>query len=271
MPITFSLEGIYEKGQYEVRSILGLDAEDIIPKFYGNSTDGSENFYDFVMKAREIVLRVILNPRFNLDESFSDVRDELYKVISSTRSGQIQLHFKSGTTTVAMIEGSIIKFEVDHFTKLPEVQLTIRCNDPLFKAINPVILTPAYLYAATSGAYVTIPNERSTAPHGFKMDFVINGPILTYKIQDLETNPTWKFELGYFGGFLNGDHIYFSSEQNDRYIYMIRSGEKIDLMDVVYANSVWPVLFPGANKFYFFHISWTVWNDMRYYPRYWGV
>ena len=123
-----------------------MDAEEIVPRFYGfgltttSPLNTKPRFYDFGMKPRNVVIRVVLNPRYKLDETYADIRDELYRNISSNRTGLIVLHFYYGATTVARLTGFITKFEVSHFTQLPEAQITIRCDDPMFRAINSVML-----------------------------------------------------------------------------------------------------------------------------------
>ena len=96
------------------------------------------------MKARTIVIRVVLNPRFNLGETYSDVRDAIYRAISAVRTGIVALHFNSSGATVARIYGFIAKVEsLDIFNQLPEVQATLRCDDPVFRAINSILYTSA--------------------------------------------------------------------------------------------------------------------------------
>ncbi|MET0787177.1 MAG: hypothetical protein ABWY25_10765, partial [Paenisporosarcina sp.] len=127
--VSFGLHLTDPAGKYIIREIAGIDAEEIIPKFYGFGLASTKpRFYDFSMKPRNVVIRVVLNPRFKIDETFSEVRDELYRNISADRTGLVTMHFNSGGTTVARLMGYVIKFEVSHFTQLPEAQITILCN-----------------------------------------------------------------------------------------------------------------------------------------------
>src|SRR4029077_11294562 len=141
--ISFSLSKSDPSAQYMVRNMIGLDTEELIPRFYGFGLVTGPKYYDFKLKPRLIVIRIVLNPRFNIDESYSDVRDTLYRAISAARTGLVTLQFNSGGTTVAQIMGFITKFEVPYFTPLPEVQITVRCDDPMFRAINSVLYKAA--------------------------------------------------------------------------------------------------------------------------------
>lgn len=268
-PISFSLLSAEPNAQYEVRTILGLDADDIIPKFYGSSIDGQSKFYDFGLKPRDIVMRIVLNPRTNLDESYADVRDGLYRIISGNRTGRVKLHFRAGATTVAGIFGQIVKFEAVHFTQLPEVQLTIRCNNPMFEAINPVIFDPSNPGLVANP--ISIPDSISTAPHGFQMEVVFTGTAASFTIQDFETDPTWMFKVTPTGGFLVGDHLYFSSSQGYKGLFIDRSSTLIQLVDKIDPASIWPILFPGANFFHFTNLASIDFVGIQYYASYWGV
>ena len=266
--VTFSLNSASDLDQYMVRTMIGLDNEELIPRFYGFSLQTKQKFYDFGLKAREIVIRIVLNPRFHLDESYSDVRDELYRAISSARSGLIALHFNSGGTTVARIFGFITKFEVPHFSPLPEVQLTIRCDDPMFRAINPVTYLPAELKTTNP---IIIADSLSTSPHGFQMQVTFKAASPAFTVQDLAANPEWQFKVIPSDGFLINDVLYFSSDYSNKYLYMIRSAVTTHLVDKIQPGSLWPIIFPGATTFHFPEIANFNWNKLEYYAAYWGV
>jgi hypothetical protein len=266
--ITFSLSQADPRAQYIVRNMVGLDAEELIPKFYGSGLYTKPKFFDFGLKAREIVTRIVLNPRIRIDESYSDIRDELYRAISATRTGLVTMHFNSGATTVSKISGFITKFEVPYFTQLPEVQITIRCDDPMFRAINPVIFDPPDLSVTNP---IIIADSLSTAPHGFSMRITFKAAAPSFTIQDVPTNPEWKFKVIPSGGFLNGDVLHFSSDYANKYLYMIRGGITTYLIDRVEPQSIWPVIFPGANTFHFVDIASFNWSMLEYYAAYWGV
>lgn len=266
--ITFSLRHSDPSNRYIVRNMVGLDAEDIVPKYYGQGLVSKARYYDFGLKARDIAMRVVLNPNFRIDEAYSDIRDELYKTISASRTGQVILHFLSGGTTVARIAGFITRFEASHFVERPEVQITIRCDDPMFRAINPVIMLPAELKTTNP---VFIPDSLSTAPHGFEMQVTFKATAASFTVQDVQNNPDWKFKVTPSGGFLSGDVLYFSSDYSNKYLYMVRGGTTTHLMDRIDPTSIWPILFPGQNEFWFVDLASINWNQVKYDAAYWGV
>ncbi len=266
--ITFSLGETNPTSQYQVKTIVGLDAEELIPKFYGKGLESSSKFYDFSLKPRLIVIRVVLNPRFNLGESPSDVRDELYRTISANRTGMVVLHFRSGGTIVSIIQGSIAKFEVPYFNKLPEAQITVQCNDPMFRAINPVVFEPDDIGVLET---VSVPDSLSTAPHGFTMQATFTDDPDEFTIQDVDTDPDWKFKVAPLGGFEVGDVLYISTEYANKQVYIVRGVDTIQLIDRIEPGSIWPIVFPGRNTFYFVNKAAFDWNSLEYYAAYWGV
>jgi hypothetical protein len=265
--LSFSLQPGDPGSKYIARSIVGLDAEEIVPRFYGVGLVTKPKYYDFKLKPRDIVIRVVLNPRFSIDESYSDIRDDLYRAISSSRTGQVVLHFHAEGTLVSRIFGFITKFEVSYFTQSPEVQFTVKCNDPMFRAINPVSYKPAELKTTNP---VVIGDNISTAPHGFSMRLTFKATSTSFTVQDAAV-PEWTFKITPSGGFAIGDILYFSSDYVDKYLYMIRSGVTTYLIDRLELNSIWPVIFPGTNNLHFVDIAKFDWNAFEFYPAYWGV
>lgn len=267
--VNFSVSEADPTTQFIVRTMIGLDSEELVPRFYGFGTN-REKFYDFGMKARNIVIRLVLNPRFKLDESYSDLRDHLYKAVSSARTGQIALHLNSAGTT-ARVFGFITKFEVPYFTSLPEVQITIRCDDPMFRAVNPVLYEPDEISSTNP---VIIPDSISTAPHGFEMRMVFTANVSSWTVTPASFAPEWSFTVTPSDGFLTGDNLHFSSDYTNKYLFRSRGtglAEITHLIDRITPNSIWPIIFPGANSFNFVNIANFDWVYMQYFAAYWGV
>lgn len=266
--VSFSLSQADPLARFMVRDMTGLDAEELIPRFYGFGSQTKTRFYDFVLKPRQVVIRFVLNPRFHLDESYADVRDTLYRSISSVRSGLVYLHFNSGGGTVARISGFITKFEVPYFTPLPEVQLTVRCDDPVFRGLTPVSYKEDDIKYTNP---IMVPDSISTAPHGFSFQVTFKTACPSFTIQDQANNPDWKFTVIPAGGFLVGDILNFSSDFINKQLYITRGASTIYLVDKITPDSIWPIIFPGVTNLYFLEIANFNWNKLEYYPTYWGV
>lgn len=283
LSFNFTPRNQFEK--YMIRGITGLDSDELVPRFYGFGLQtGPNRYYDVGMKPREIAIRLALNPNYLNLESTSDLRDDLLRMISATRTGEISLRFNSGASAVAKLDGFIIKFESAYFEALPEVQLTIRCDDPILKSVEPVIYDGdlaeypdiPLVQALTYTGSLTIPDKLSTAPHGFLIKGIFDHSTTGhFKIRDAdaEADADWQFDIDY--AFSVDDELVICSIANQKALY-VNTPTQLYLMDLLSADSVWPVMFPGANTFYFDkyvsggHAAFVV-KRIEFYTSYWAV
>ncbi len=203
---------------YNVKAIDGLDADEIVPRYYGGL--GSSKLYNLLIEKRDVVIRVELNPRFGQYETYSDLRDALYKMIASSRTGRIQLQFKNGIEVVAAISGFISKFEAPNFEKTQEIRLTVKCDEPMLKALTPIVVDVAGL----DPVLTVIQDATSTAPHGFKFEVAFTAFSASFNIKD-PNDSNWAFEIVPAGGFVPNDILLFGSESNNKYLYYLRETE----------------------------------------------
>lgn len=248
---------------YQAKAIIGLDADEITPRYYGYSGTTGDKFYSLSLQKRTIIMRIGLNPRYGNFETASDLRDNLYRVISSARKGLIELRFNNGLDTVAAITGFVSKFEAPHFSKTSEVQITVVCDDAMLRALEPISVDVSGL----SPTSTTINDTLSTAPHGFNFKVSFPAPTASWLITDITFQ--WGFTVTPFGGFLTNDVLNLSSEHTGKEVYLQRGATIIPLADVVTPGSIWPVLFPGEN--FIVCSAGANWVTISYYPTYWGV
>lgn len=265
--INLSFKDPTNQNSYIAKEILGLDAEEIVPKFYGTDLSGSK-YFDLSLKKRSIIVKMALNPKFSENKTFSDLRDDVYKLIASSRTGVVKLLFKNGLVTKAAISGFIIKAEAPTFTSSPEVHLTIDCGDSKLQAIDQVDIDVTGL--DTSNTIIT--DNESTSPHGFRFAVRFSGSTDSFSIKDAD-DPAWVFEVNLTGSssveFVDGDILYFSSENTNKYLYIARSTFPTHLIDRILPNSIWPIIFPGENTFVCSDL--VTWEYIKHFPTYWGV
>lgn len=267
--INLSFRDPTSTNSYVAKALSGIDSGDITAKFYGLGSSSNSKFYTMSLDKRELVIRISLNPKYSAGETITTLRDRLYRGISSSRTGAIDVQFKDGNSVVAAVKGLVTKLEANHFSDTPEVQLTMDCVDPM-------LTSPDFTYPQTDFASPNTPviiDDVSTAPHGFEFEVVFNGPTPFFKIQDEAYD--WKFEVmpgDVFGiiGFQNLDVLKFSSVNNKRHLYMNREGQTIHLLDRLKSDSVWPIIFPGTNEFYITADNFS-WNYIRHHHTYWGL
>lgn len=247
---------------YQVKAIMGLDADEIIPKYYGQGGSG-QSYYELTLNKRDVVVRVVLNPDFPQMESYSDLRDRLWRIVSSSRTGKVVILFKDGNNVVAHLVCMVGKVETTLFTDEPEVQMTFPCDDPMLKSLERYNVGLAGLHPSNT----VITDNKSTAAHGLKFRMTFTAPVSNIVIKDNSND--WQFKASPYGGFQTGDVLHYSSEPGDKYLYMVRGSTTTHLMDVIEAGSIWPIIFPGDNV-----IKTTapvVWSKIEHYLTYWGV
>lgn len=269
---------------FQIQSVTGLDIDQVVPRSYRATgklpaISKSTGFYAMSLLKRQVAMKIGLNPRFSESESFSDLRDALYRIVASTRTGKLNLLFKNRIEVVAILSGFVSKSENPLFEKAQTVQLTIQCDDPMLRApeavelkgLNPTgPVTHGDVVVMPTSSIATIRDNKSTAPHGFAFIMEILQPLAYIQIIDPE-DTTWFFKILPNGGFLTGDVLHFSSEDNNKGLWMSRSSSTIQLGDSITPNSDWPIMFPGDNAFEFGTPDKLKMLDFWYYPTYWGV
>lgn len=248
---------------YIAKSITGLDADEIVPRFYGLSKVSKEKYYNLSLPPRDVILTIILNPFKTAGKTYSDLRDAIYKALAASRTALMGLRFYNGATEVARVSGFVTKMESPQFEEQPTIQLTLNCDDPMLKA-------PSRVSVIESGAELrTVTVDTSTAPHGFIFQLTFTAAIASFYMQDKATNPEWSFVVTPTTSFAIGDKLYFSSENDNKYLYMVRGSTTTHLVDKIAPGGIWPILFPGDNEMV--HSPEITWNMIQYYPTFWGV
>jgi hypothetical protein len=265
---TLSMAKVSSKDKYLLKGHAGLDADDIVRKFYGFGNQTKPRFFTASIVKRDVVLRIQLNPNYAINESFSDIRDELYRSISLNRTGVLDLLFTAGGGISAKLTGFIKKFEVPLSSEVPELQMTIQCIDPVLRGINPIILNAADLGESSP---IIIGDNVSTAPHGLSFAVEFLEPWSWFVMQDKFSFAEWSFQVVPTDGFLTGDVLHVVTDYGKTNVYVDRDGSIIPLMDKVSPGSMWPLIFPKNNTFFIPDINRMQWVHLTYYPAYWGI
>jgi hypothetical protein len=251
------------RNAFNIKEITGLDADEILAQPHVGT--GSSKEYTLFTQNRNVVFLISLNPRQGEGESHSDLRDAIYKAVSSSRAGAVDLYFKNGSEVVATLSGFVSKIEAPHFARTQEVTLTIFCRDALLKAPKPISIDVKDL----NPEYTIISDTRSTAPHGMTYSVKFNSALPELTLSDPDNE--WYFGINpkAINGFSVNDILYVSSEKS-KYVYVMRNGVKSYVADGIVPGSSWPIIFPGYNIFKFdtFTVSW---DEISYFQTYWGV
>lgn len=276
--VSFSLSQVDQTQSYILEQAVGLDPDQITPVFAGSWTEGAikEEYFEMKLPPRSIGLKIKLNPQLGASETYSSLREHLYKIISRARTGKVELRLKYNDTIVATIQGLVNRVESSLFDTDPKIQLSIGCQDPFLKGPEEILYpSPTYTYPADFDW--TIDDDVSTAPHGFRMKITVGA----YDVDSLTIQTVTGYDnlaLTVNKTFQEDDEIFFSSEENNKYLYFVRGSSTTYLTDKIESGAVWPRLFPGENNF---HLNaptqeelfgYTVRIDyIKHYPHYWGV
>lgn len=282
----FAVKGVNQSQSYIIVNSTGLDPDEIVSSFYETDSFGIKN-YTLRPKKRTVDLMLRLNPNYARGETASSLREYLYKLISFNKKATLELRFMDGLNYVASLFGIITKVQSPMFNQTSEVQLTLECPDSFMYNTTYTDFTPSHV--DDSSLYWN--DLKSTAPHGFKMDISLLGAFgdeggFYGTGGGTPVTSVLQFTLMYGADsvifvitypFLVNDRIYFSSEWNNRYLYLIRttgvgSPVTINLSGAVSLDSIWPIMFPGINHMVVagaptgFRV-----NKISYKDCYWGV
>jgi len=276
----FSFKDYNTENPYVIENIDGLDAETIVPKFFGFATGSvRRKQYDLGLPSRTISLKIWLNPDFTENTTYSQLRDDLYRAIYSSRDAVVQLRLNDGETTIAAVSGFVTQCTNELFEDKQIVLMTIFCEDSRLRALEETNLTITDALVDTVydvGAFSVIDTD-STLAHGFNFRIVFTNNVSYIRMQD-DLVDTWRFTvqpeiIDGLSGFRTGDILYFSSEHNNKYLYVLRGTDIIHLMDKITPGSVWPILFPSPteNTFLINDRSKFDWVSFSHTKTYWGV
>lgn len=264
-----NLGSVSTSDSYIIKGMSGLDSDEITHNYYANNEGTTLNYYNATSKSREVVIALRLNPQYGLGQTPESLRTNLQKMIAYTRNSLIELRFMNDLTHVCSLNGHITKFESSLFTANPEVQITFFCDEPLF-------LAPAYTSVTVGAGRVNTKSwtdNLSTAPHGFKMQISIPSTVLTMTIHGVSGTTYADFSFSFINNPAGGV-LYFSSEKNNRYLYLLKSGTTNDLVSEIDPFSVWPIMFPGTTSITIDTDLTTetfVYQSISYKSAYWGL
>jgi len=276
---TFNLRNVDPTQPYILESAVGLDPDQIYPVFSGSyfHTDGTtrEKYFDMVLPSRNVGFKIKLNPQLGVS-TYSSLRDDLYKLISRSRTGLVEVRLMYNTEMVASITGLISKLESSLFDLDPKVTLGLSCQDPMLKGA----LVDGEADVVTLYNRYTFEETISTAPHGMLLVLKCLYGLNSLTIESEVSTGVDKHIFKINKSFLVNDLIYVSSFDNDRALYYVRSGETTHLTDKLDPGAAWPMLFPGDNSFLLTAPrtdgieslgTYLSVEHLYYQPTYWGV
>jgi len=255
LPIT----GVLPSDKFILKSIEGLGPPEFLVNIGKTLLQGGI-YQGNHPQQRQLVIRVGLNPDYSVGETVEGLRETLYGMVVPTLD-YLTFQIWDDTTLTAIAKGWVSKFEAVPFSKDPEVQITVECQDAYFVA-------PEFLDLDLSGmskSVLTIDNIGST-PTGFYLQITLTASLSSFSL--IRSSPT--DEIFTTHAFLSGDTFEVDTRDGLRDVYSVRSGVKTSLLDVTVFDPGWLQLRRGINSFAMSSTSFN-YSNCVYTPHYLGV
>lgn len=269
--IDFAFNNAFQNGSYLIKNTTGLDAQDI---FYSANNDGNGKTYSAFLRDREIVIQLSMNPNFSIGESYSSLRDGLYRLIFGMPDNKLFIRLKNGTQVVAQTDCLMTKIESDQFAKVQDITLTLKCNEAIFRGPEKIVFTEEdcadFLWYDWR-----ITDDLSTAKHGVSFEFEFTPPYLNYFSLTIDNNFSFGVNPPHNSTWLAGDIIRINNDYDEvskktlKQVLVISNGQWYRVYDQFGYGVTWPYLRPGENRFRFQQPA--VVKSVSYWPTYLGV
>lgn len=211
---------------------------------------------------REIVLTIGLNPNYKDNIMVSDLRAELYGLLSAGSSDAMRLVIVNEDTNLMCATGYIKKMEIVPFSVSPEVQLTIASNQSCFQGLSEVYVD------MKSGSGVQDVVNQGTAETGFVFQVTFTQNSDHFLLTDARNN----IMLIWYP-FQVDDILMVDTRPGSRSIRVWTVPTDNQIKNILYAltqNSDWLWLYGGTNTLSFI-ADIHRWDEFYYTPQYWGV
>lgn len=214
-------------------------------------------------QGREITIRIGLNQNYNIGQKISDLRYELYGLLSPSVDPQDQsvyVRLLSQNVPVVETQGYVKRIEIVPFDKKPQVQITISCLGPYLS--RPDVTVVDYIPHLTSWPLT----NHGRAPTGveFSISFIENTPSFSIGVENGAA-------MAFLGDFLVGDKLIVDTNEATRFVGQRRGSEYVAYLELLTPESNWLTLFGGSHTIQTSNPDEFTWNYFRYQTRFWGV
>lgn len=257
-----------EKSGFSIRGIQGLGpAKATINTRESLSLDGS--LYN---SARLQARNVVFDIAFLWNPTIEDVRHKSYQIFPVKKPVEILVETDN---RISKANGYVESNEPDIFNETEAATISIICPDPYFysletfevefSTISKLFEFPFSNESLTQKLIqfgdVELETEKAIpysgeASVGFNIDIHIVGSVTGLTIFDLNTREFIALDddviIALTGfGLKAGDEIIMSTKRGDKYVYLVRDGEVINILNAMTPDSSWLQLNRGNNVFYY--------------------
>jgi Phage tail protein len=242
---------------YILKSVTGLGPPEVDVSIMNTLNAGG--FYQGRRpQTREPVVHIGLNPDYKIEQTVSDLRQDLYGLLTPGADDIVKIQIWDDIDLLLYTTGYVKKLEIAPFSKTPEVQVTISCLQQYLLSLDDLYVDPG----STSAPTIT---NVGTAPAGFHMEVVFSAGMPQWEITASNGD---KMLFDY--DFLSGDTLIFDTRPGVRGIKVLRGVTEMNILWALSSDSTWLMLHGGDN--YFTTVPTTfAWGDVYYLPQYWGI
>lgn len=242
---------------YILKSVDGLGPPEVDVAI-ANTLNAGGHYQGRRPQNRELVFLIGLNPDYSSGMTASDLRETLYGMLTPGYTDKVVIDVMDTTTVVATIIGYVSRLETVPFSKDPMVQLTMPCLQQYLEASADLYVSPA----SKSAPVIT---NVGTAPAGFRMEITLTSGLSSWTLSDATGN---KMQITY--AFLTNDILKIDTRPGSRGIWVTRSSVTTNIIYALSADSIWYMLYGGANAFTTSSQAFN-WTNVYYLPQYWGI
>jgi hypothetical protein len=217
---------------------------------------------------RQVVALLGLQPEYDSGQSASDLREEVYGLLTPKFGGVVRAQVMLGNTVICEAVGDLSNIDASIFTKDPEVQITLDTDYGYLLKPTVVKQTPVKQVSGAETLFV-VDNE-GNAPAGFFIEFTLQSAAASLILRD-ESPTGEKIEIA--GPHAAGDAFIIDTRAGLRKIDKIPSGQaKRSVLNDMSDTSTWLQLHGGDNTLRL-NVTAFDWRGDAFVhtPAYWGV
>ena len=268
--VDMPLEGVGPLSPYVLKAVDGLGPVGVDVSI-DHSVNGLGHYQGRRPLLRQVVLRVGLQPEWNIGQTPQELRSDLYSLLTPRYGDPVYLYVMENTTTKAFTMGHISKLEISTFSKDPEVQITLDCTMSHLRSYSSTQTSPTPS-VFNSVAKFTV-NNPGTAPTFFKASFVFN-TAKSGTVRLTDDNPYGGQYIAVQKDFGIGDTLVIDTRPATRGVWRKIAGSSTlnNILGSLDSGSTWLTLYSGDNTLYFDDttFSWGT-GSFLFQPEYWGV
>lgn len=248
---------------YQIEDISGLDPvkATLVSTSYAGS-DGEE-FQTAKLPARNIVIKLDLDPDFN-PKTYTDLRQDLYPFFMP--KSQITLRFYMTSGLYVDIQGVVEDISSPMFEEDPAIEISVMCYKPDFLDPRMIVVSG---YTTDTGTYTEI-DYPGTVQAGTVLNLHVNRSVAGFTIYNLDEGGRLS-QLDFSYALLAGDELVVSSLQGNKGVTLTRASVSSSVLYGRSSQSSWINFVEGLNQFRVYAIGDPIPYDLEYIVRYGGL